>query len=333
MIRSRMFTPSFRLFAGWAIVAMFFAAVFGIASNTDHPFHFDPILGGEFPWVHLNEGMFPYVHNDDLINTIVGPITLGWKGPVGNHVGYLIWVAVAAAAAFLAALLIAFRDADPEAEAEAVHTETVPLTRAPAGANYWPIIGAFGVGMMAIGWVANNAVLIAGIGLLVVTAVVWTFRAWADRATGDDQVNYEIYHRFLDPMRIPVLSILGIGIVVFGISRILLAVSREAAIAVFLGTFVFLGLLFVLLAFLPKASKAVFTGLFVLLGAGFLIGGVVAAVHGEREFHEEQEAPAHEGTGSGTGTGEGTGGSTTGGEKKEGGLAPVQTPNAQVQGS
>src|SRR4051794_28478088 len=117
-----MFTPLFRLFAGWAVVALVFAALFGIASNQDHPFTF----GNGFPWIH----------NDDLVNTVTGPVTLGWKGSIGNQLGYIYWVAIVVAAAFLAGLLIAFRDADAAAEAEAVQAETVPLTKAPAGANY-----------------------------------------------------------------------------------------------------------------------------------------------------------------------------------------------------
>lgn len=323
MLRSRMFTPMFRLYAGWAIVALGLAALFGIASNPDAPFTFDPVaqFGGDFPFVHLDRdaGMFPYVHSKDLVNTITGPITLGWKGAVGNHLGYLMWVAVVLAAGFLAALLIAFRDADPEAEAEAVHLETVPLTRAPSGANYWPIIGAFAAGMVAIGWVTNNALLIAGIGLAVVSAVVWTFRAWADRATGDDEVNREIYHRFIDPLRIPVISIAGIALVVFGLSRVLLSVSKLAAIYIFLGAFVFFALIFVAIAFAPKASKGVLTALFVFLGAAILIGGVVFAVRGERNFHEE-EAPTSEGGGGSSGEGGGSGG---GGEGHGGRIADL----------
>ena len=192
MIRSRMFTPLFRLFAGWAAFALVAAALFGLASNVDHPFTF----GGSFPWIH----------NDDLVNAVVGPISVGWKGPVGNHVGYAIWLGIAACAGFLAALLIAFRDADPDAIAEVVQAETVPLTRAPSGPSAWPIVAAIAIGLMALGWAINTTLMMAGIGLLVVAAVVWTFRAWADRATGDDEVNAAIYHRIVDPMRIPVAS-------------------------------------------------------------------------------------------------------------------------------
>jgi hypothetical protein len=291
MIRSRMLTPLFRLFAGWAAFSLLMAALFGLASNADHPFTF----GGSFPWVH----------NDDLVNAVVGPITIGWKGPVGNHVGYAIWLGVAACAAFLAGLLVAFRDADPEAVAEVVQAETVPLTRAPSGPSAWPIVAAIAIGLMALGWVINTPLMMAGVGLLAVSAVVWTFRAWADRATGDDEVNAAIYHRIIDPMRVPVLALLLIGLVVFDLSQILKAVDRLASIYIFLATFVVFALLFAAVALL-KAPRSVVTTLIVVLFAALIGGGIWATVHGTRDFGQEEQ----EGGAANSGTG-------------EGGLAPV----------
>jgi hypothetical protein len=293
-----MFTPLFRLFASWAGFALVAAALFGLASNADHPFSFN--------------GSFPFVHNDDLINSFVGPITVGWKGPVGNHVGYAIWMGVALTGGFLAALLVAFRDADAEALAEFVQTDSVPLTRAPSGPSAWPIIAALSVGLMAIGWAVNTTLMMFGAGLLTVSAVVWTFRAWADRATGDDEVNAAIYHRIIDPLRIPVVSLLLIGLVVFDLSQVLKAVSRDASIAVFLATFVFFAVIFTAVALL-KAPRAVVTTLIVALFAVLIGAGIWATVHGARDFaHEAEETPAGSG-GNPTGTG-------------EGGLAPVGGP-------
>jgi hypothetical protein len=284
MIRSRMFTPLFRLYAGWAAFGLVVAALFGLASQADHPFTF----GGSFPWIH----------NDDLINSALGPITFGWKGPVGNHVGYGIWLGIAGCAAFLAGLLVAFRDADPEAEAAFVQLDSVPLTRAPSGPSAWPVIAAIAAGLIALGWAINTTLMIAGIGLLAVSAVVWTFRAWADRATGDDEVNAAIYHRIIDPMRIPVLSLLLIALVVFDLSQILKAVSREASIAVFLVTFVFFALLFAAVAVF-KAPRAVVTTLIVVLFAALVGGGIWATVHGARDFHEEETGGTNDGQGEG----------------------------------
>jgi hypothetical protein len=286
-----MFTPLFRLFAGWATVALVFAFLFGVASNADHPFTF----GGDFP----------YVHNTDLVNSVLGPLSLGWKGPVGNHLGYTIWVAVAAITAVLAGILIAFRDADPEAEAQAVQLESVPLTRAPAGASYLPVLGAIGAGLLLIGWVANYVVFLVGIAVIAATAVVWTFRAWAERATGDDEVNLAIYHRFIDPMRIPVLALVLIGLFVFDLSQVLKAVSREASIVIFLAAFVFLGVVFTVLA-VVKATKPVVISVFLFLAALLIGVGIWASIAGEREFHHGP-APAGSHGGEGGGTTEGGG--------------------------
>jgi hypothetical protein len=226
-------------------------------------------------------------------------------------VGYAILLGIALSGAFLAGLLVAFRDADPEAEAAFVQLDSVPLTRAPYGPSAWPIVAALAVGLIALGWAINTTLMMAGIGLLGIAAVVWTFRAWADRATGDDEVNAAIYHRIIDPMRIPVISLLLIALVVFDLSQVLKAVSREASIAVFLIAFVLFALLFAAVAVF-KAPRSVVTTLIVVLFAALIGGGIWATVHGARDFHEEE-----------------TGGTNAG--QGEGGLAPVGATPIVVQ--
>ena len=115
-----------------------------------------------------------------------------------------------------------------------MHTDSVPLTRAPAGNNYLPALGAFAFVLALVGLASGSHVLIGG-GLVVMLAVAftWTLRTWAERATGDDTVNAELYHRFIDPLRTPVVAIVCIGLVVGGLSRVLLAVSKTGSVVVF----------------------------------------------------------------------------------------------------
>jgi len=47
MLRSRMFTPLFRLYAGWACVALVAAFLFAIGSNDQHPFTFTMFFNSE----------------------------------------------------------------------------------------------------------------------------------------------------------------------------------------------------------------------------------------------------------------------------------------------
>ena len=76
-----------------------------------------------------------------------------WAGRAGSATTSATpcWSAWPRAAIFLAALFTAFRDADADAEAEAAGLDTVPLARAPLGANYWPVVSAFAVGGVLVG--------------------------------------------------------------------------------------------------------------------------------------------------------------------------------------
>jgi hypothetical protein len=256
-----MFTTAFRFFAALSAAALVGAFVSAIGSDSDQ----------------------------GLMDRVLGPLTIGWKGGVGDHLGYSVLVGLAGVAGALAVLHVAFRDADPEAEAQIAHTDSVPLTRAPSGANFLPLIAAFAVGVMLIGLITNKYVTIAGIVLLLVVIGTWTLRAWAERATGDDEVNQQLYRRFIDPFRLPILAILSVALVALGLSRVLLAVSETGAVVVFIaaGSIFLIGS--ILLAARPAITKNAIT---IILFVGALIviaAGTIAAVHGQRDFEHQQE--------------------------------------------
>jgi hypothetical protein len=268
-----MFTTAFRFFAGLAAFSLVAAFVIGVSSETQDP-----------------------------MDRILGPLTLGWKGGVGNHLGYALFVGLFAVAAGLAGVLVALRDADPDAEAQVVQAETVPLTRAPAGENYMPAFGAFAVGITIVGLATRNGGLaLGGLALAIAVAFVWTLRAWAERATGDDTVSAELYHRFVDPLRTPVVSIVCIALVVLGLSRVLLAVPKTGSVVIFaVVAALFFGVA-ALLALRPSSGRYIVTVLVVVGAIAILVAGIVGAVHGERDFEHhgtEEEAPAPGGEGS-----------------------------------
>jgi hypothetical protein len=256
-----MFTPAFRFYAALSAAAMAGAIVSAIGSDDEQG------------WM----------------DRILGPLTVGWKGGIGDHLAYAVLLSLAALAGTLAVLHIAFRDADPEAEAQVAHTDSVPLTRAPTGSNFLPLVAAFSVGVLLIGFITNKYVVIAGIVLLLLVIGTWTLRTWAERATGDDEVNIELYQRFIEPFRIPVLALLCIGVLAIGLSRVLLAVSEVGAVVVF----IVVGALFlfgaVLLAARPAVTKNAIT-VILFVGALIVIGaGTIAAVQGQRSFEHDQE--------------------------------------------
>lgn len=85
------------------------------------------------------------------MDTLLGPLTLGYKGYVGDHIGYSVLIGFSAASLALGAFLSAVHDADPEAAASAAGLESVPEVPAPVNVNYWPIVGAFSAGAVVLG--------------------------------------------------------------------------------------------------------------------------------------------------------------------------------------
>jgi hypothetical protein len=268
-----MFTPGFRLFFGFAAVGVIAAFVYGVASGGN-----DPSAGVDY---------FGFVDQEAWI----GALSLGWKGGVGDHIGYLILVLFAIVSGFIGLTLVAYRDADPEAVAQLNGGELPPSQR-PTLASYWPMIGAFGAGVVIIGLVLHAAIFVAGLLVLAIAAFEWMMAAWADRATGDPAANTELRNRIMKPIEVPVVAALGVGAVALGLSRVLLAVSKSAAIWVAVAVMVVIFVVAVLFAMAPKVSKNLVAAVLVLGGVGLLAGGVTAAAVGERKFHhpgEEEE--------------------------------------------
>src|SRR5690349_2241022 len=79
--------------------------------------------------------------------TGLGPVTAGYNGGVGDHLGYTMLLAVGAVAIFLGLLALAIRDANPSALAQLSGTDEAPAVPAPAHLAYWPVLGAFGVAL------------------------------------------------------------------------------------------------------------------------------------------------------------------------------------------
>lgn len=266
-----MFTPGFRLFFGFTMAAIVGMFVYGVSSNS----------GGDTDYLGFVDA-----------EAWVGGLSLGWKGGVGDHVGYVVLLLFAIAAAFIAIMLVAYRDADPDAVAELAGGE-LPEAQRETPPSYWPIIAAFGVGVTIIGLVTHNAIFATGLLIIVAAIFEWMMAAWADRATGDPEANKELRNRIMGPVEMPVLGTIAIAGLVLAASRVFLAVSKEWAVwaAVIGSAVIFLGA--VALAVVEKPNKNVVAGLLTLGAIGAIAGGVISASVGEREFHDLTEEGEH----------------------------------------
>ncbi len=250
-----MLTTGFKLFYGIAIAALVSAAVLGYTSGGNH----------------------------------LGPLTLGYKGSVGFHFGYVVLVTAGFASGAVGLVLQAFRDGDAEAVAQVVGTEVAPVGQTPLNGSFWPLGAGFAVAVTLVGLILHPAIAVTGLALLAVVIFEWTMSAWSDRATGDPVANRELRDRIMRPIEIPVLAFGGVAVIVLAVSRILLTSSKLGAVIV---ATVVAALVFgvaVLLSARPKINKNVATAAVLIGAVGVLTAGIVSAVNGERDFEHHGE--------------------------------------------
>ncbi len=214
----------------------------------------------------------------------VGPVTLGWKGGVGDHVGYVLLFGLGLVASLFAFALVSFRDADHAAQAHYLGIETVAPTTDVTG-TLWPVVAAAGAGTAAVGLVLHPAVFVVGLALTSISAISWTMDAWADRATGDSVANRALRNRVMAPFEIPIAGAGLIGVMVLAISRILLNASPNGAVFFASALAVVILALGTLYAAKPDLNKKIIPSLVLVAVAAVLVGGVLAAIDGERQFH------------------------------------------------
>ena len=141
--------------------------------------------------------------------------------------------------------------------------------------------------------------------MIFLSLIEWTMDAWSDRATGDTEINRELRNRIMAPIEIPVVGTLAVGVIVLAASRILLNVSKLEAVwvagvasgLILIGAWVYTSR--------PGLGRRLVRILGPVTALLLLVGGVLAAVAGERDFvhhevdtHEESGEPAvHEESG------------------------------------
>ena len=225
---------------------------------------------------------------------VFGVFSLGYKEAVGEHLGYTLLLGAAAVSAFLGFICIALRDADPEAEAQVAHVDHAPPAEAINRTNFWPIVAAFSLGALAIGLVVGSQLFVAGCIGIAIVIVEWGIRNWADRRTGDPEVNREIRNRIMLPIEIPVGALLCIGVLVALISRVLLATPKEGSTGVAIVVALLVLGTATLIATKPRLSANLISGLLLLGGIAVLAAGITAASVGTRDFEQHEEDTTYE---------------------------------------
>ncbi len=216
---------------------------------------------------------------------IIGVISAGYKGGIGDHFGYVTLLSFALVSILLGALgSVTQEGIDTDEKGVSLPVNQIEL----AGESVWPLVAAFGFACLAIGYVVDTAFLVLGVIVLLIVFMEWVLLSWSTRLSGDSSVNEAMRQRVIGPFQVPMFSMLGVAVLVVAVSRVLLAVPALGAtiVAVVAATIIFFGAIFFAKRKVPTQllSAAVVVGAITILA-----GGVVAAAVGERDFHHGEE--------------------------------------------
>jgi hypothetical protein len=204
-----------------------------------------------------------------------------------NDLGALAIGAVAVAFGLLGGITIMNRDGDVDTADEAGGAAALAPSR-----SVWPIVMAFGAAVMFLGLATYPVIFILGIATLIVAGVEWMIRSWSDRASEDSSFNRFVRERAIGSIEYPALAGVGIAVIAFSFSRIMLAVSKEG------GPFIFIivasGILLVgcLAAFKPSFRGRVVWTIATIGAVGVIAAGASSGLIGER--HELAVASAED---------------------------------------
>jgi hypothetical protein len=254
-----MVTTASKFFFAGAFVALVAAAIYGIGTDGD----------------------------------LLGVLTVGLKGPVGEHIGYTVLFVASAAFLGLGTATSILRDADPEVQAAVARLESLPPVVAPSYHSYVPVFAGAAAVTAAVGLVASPVLFIIGVLGLLLVILEWMVTAWSERATGDPAVNRQIRNRLMYPIEIPIGAAIGVMILVVSVSRVFLTVDRISSSVVAIcvaGLVLFFGFLF---SYRPRISRDAIATVIVVCVLAVIGFGIVGAVSGTREF-EEHETEGHE---------------------------------------
>jgi hypothetical protein len=226
---------------------------------------------------------------------VIGALAYGFNSEWEPY-GFVILLSVALAAFFLGCMCVAYRDASVPVSvgaSSAADAEGEYGTDRPVSPSGWPLVGGFALALTAIGLVTERFVFLAGIFLLAAVTIEWMVRAWSDRASADPEYNQSLRDQVLRPVEYPLYALLGGGVIVLGFSRVLLSISKDAAVIVF----IIFGAALLLGAIVSSMSRERAGGfgavLLLVLGVVVIVAACVAVGIGERDFHaaaEEKEA-------------------------------------------
>lgn len=200
--------------------------------------------------------------------------------------GTLGLASAAVALAFLTTMNMYLGDSNVAADTESVTTVGAALV-AP-GRSIWPFVLAFGSVTIVVGLISYQAIFIIGVVAVLAAGAQWTVQAWAEGASADRTYNAEVRSQISNTLEFPLLGAIGVGIVVYAFSRIMLWLSKTNTVVAFTVVATLVLIVAFLFAYRPSIRTGGVIAVSSLAVVGIIAGGVAAGLDGERDIHRHE---------------------------------------------
>jgi hypothetical protein len=209
------------------------------------------------------------------LSSIALAVYLIFVGP--SSIGGTALFGMIAATGLLAGLALSTRDSDTETAVGAQAAMTAPSS------SMWPLVSVLGAVVLLLGTITTPIVFILGIVVVLAAIVEWVIQAWSERASGDATYNDQVRKRILNPLEYPVLATVGLGVIIFSFSRVMLAIDKSAGAVGFIVVAALVLLAGILFSVRPNLKRSLVTGICVIGALGLVSSGIAGMGSGLRE--------------------------------------------------
>lgn len=209
-----------------------------------------------------------------LLAGIAVAVSMFFANP--SALGTTALIGLVGAVGLLAGVVLFARDGD------IASAEPSTSSNRPPSTSMWPLVTAGGAALLLIGTITQPVFFLFGIVVLVGAFVEWMVLAWSESASSDDEFNASVRKRLLNPIEFPVLGAVGLGLLIFSFSRVMLAVDSRVGVALFvvIGALLIVG--GVLFAVRPTLKQSVVSSICALGAIAIVAAGVSGAQSGMR---------------------------------------------------
>lgn len=162
-------------------------------------------------------------------------------------------------------------------------------TGGPARGSAWPSGAALAVAVLFASAAAGGPVVIVGVLAVAVATGGWFAKSWNEDPSWNPALRERVSMRLLVPVGLPVAMFLLAATIAVSVSRILLAISKNAAVGVALVVALAILGACAWVASRPRVAPSAILALSALAVISMAGAGITGVAAGEREFHAHEE--------------------------------------------